>query len=117
MSHERSVLVRAELHGLAGSAGRLREVAREHAERLAAVAGCFAASASEPLTGEPGEFRLDVWWRDETALRAHYATAEYARYAQQVGELLARPSDVTVLIVDRSYRAAPDLSADPTRQG
>jgi quinol monooxygenase YgiN len=59
---------------------------------------------------------LDAWWDDERALRTHYATAEYSRYSQRVGDLLARPSDVTVHTVERSYRAAADLSADPTRQ-
>jgi quinol monooxygenase YgiN len=112
-----SVLVHAELHGLAGRARELRGVLREHAELMAAGEGSLGAAAYEPLGAEPGEFVLDAWWRDETALRAHYATSEYAHYVQRVGELLARPSDVTVHTVDRSYRATADLSADPSRQG
>ena len=112
-----SVLIHAEIHGLAGRAPELRDVLREHAARLASADGSLGAAAYEPLGAEPGEFVLDTWWRDEAALHAHYATAEYTRYLQSVGELLARPSDATVHTIERSYRAAADLSADPARQG
>jgi quinol monooxygenase YgiN len=112
-----SVLIHAELHGLAGRAQELRGVLREHAERMAAGEGSLGAVAYEPLGAEPGELVLDAWWRDDAALRAHYATTEYAHYVQLVGELLARPSDVTVYAIERSYRATADLSADPSRQG
>jgi quinol monooxygenase YgiN len=112
-----SVLIHAEIHGLAGRAPELRDVLRDHAEQLARADGSLGATAYEPLGAEPGEFVLDAWWRDEAALRAHYATAEYTHYVQLVGELLARPSDATVHAVERSYRTAADLSSDPARQG
>jgi quinol monooxygenase YgiN len=113
-----SVLIHAEVHGLAGRAGELRAVLAEHAGSLSRADGCLGAVAAERLDGDAtAEFLLEALWRDEEALRTHYRTAEYARYMQQVGELLARPSDVTVHHVDRSYRATADLSADPTRQG
>src|SRR3712207_2370572 len=105
-----TLFVHARVHGLAGRAGELREVLREHAEHLARADGAAGAAAYEPLGGEPGEFVLDAWWHDEQALRKHYDTAEYGRYMQRVGELLARPSDVTVHTVEHSYRAAADLS-------
>ena len=112
-----SVLIHAELHGLAGRAAELRGVLEEHARRMSAQEGSLGATAYEPLGAEPGEFVLDAWWRDEPALRAHYATIEYSTYVQRVSELLARPSDVTVHTIEHSYRATADLSADPTRQG
>jgi quinol monooxygenase YgiN len=112
-----TVLIRAELHGLAGRQSELRAVLQEHAAHLAGAADSLGAAAYEPLGAEPGEFVLDAWWRDEAALRAHYATAEYAGYAQRVGELLARPSDAMVHTIAHSYRPAGDLSADPARQG
>jgi quinol monooxygenase YgiN len=43
-----------------------------------------------------GEFVVVAHWRDEAALREHYQGAPYARYRAAVGELLARPSDVTI---------------------
>ena len=112
-----SVLIHAELHGLAGRVAELRDVLRDHAERLAAGEGSLGAAAYEPLGADPGEFVLDAWWRDEAALQAHYATSEYAHYVGQVSAMLARPSDVTVHMIQRSYRATADLSADPSRQG
>jgi quinol monooxygenase YgiN len=89
----------------------------EHAAALAGADGCLAAAAHAPLDGEPGEYVLHSRWRDEATLRAHYATPEYTRYAEGIGELLARPSDVRIAYVDREVRAAADLSQDPTRQG
>ena len=112
-----SVLIHAEIHGLAGRAPELREVLREHAEQLACADGSLGATAYEPLGTAVGEFVLDAWWHDEAALQAHHATAEYAHYVQLVGELLARPSDATVHTIERSYRAAADPSLDPARQG
>ena len=112
-----SVFVRAEIHGLSGRAAELREVLRSHAAALADADGSLGASIATPLDAEHGELVLESWWRDEAALRAHYATAEYVRYTQAVSPLLARPSDVAVHYVDRSLRAAADLSADPSRLG
>ena len=43
-------------------------------------------------------------------------TRIYADYTARIGELLARPSDVTVHAIERSYRPAADMSLDPTRQ-
>ena len=63
--------------------------------------------------GHPGEYVLDAWWHDERALRTHYRTPEYADYAQRIGELLARPSDVTIHEIERSYRPAGDHVAGP----
>jgi quinol monooxygenase YgiN len=111
------LLLHVEVHGLAGRAGELREALAEHARRIAELDGTQGAAAYEPLGAEAGEFVLDSWWTDEAALRAHYATSEYSRYAGLVGELLARPSDATVYEIASSYRPAPDLSADPGRQG
>ena len=112
-----SVLIHVELHGLAGRARELRSLLQEHASGLARAEGSLGAVAYEPLGGEPGELVLDAWWRDDAALRAHYASDEYGDYARRVGELLARPSDATVHTVASSYKPAADLSLDAGRQG
>jgi quinol monooxygenase YgiN len=111
-----SLNVHAEIHGLAGRAGELRDLLAEHAARLRAADGCLGASASEVL-GEVAEFLLVVRWRDEQALRAHYVTPDFTYYVTSIGELLARPSDVTLGEVGREVRTQADLSDDPTRQG
>jgi len=112
-----SILVRAEIHGLAGRAAELRDVLTEHATALGRAEGNAGAGVAVPLGAEHGEFLLDVWWRDESSMRAHYGTREYERYTQAISPLLARPSDVGLHYVDRSVRATADLAADPSRLG
>ena len=112
-----SVLVQARIHGLAGRADELADVLREHAAAMGEADGCLSAGVSAPLDAEAGELVLEALWRDEPAMRGHYATAEYGRYAGRIGELLARPSDVEILYVERSVRATGDASLDPVRQG
>jgi quinol monooxygenase YgiN len=112
-----TVLVHAEIHGLVGRASELRDLLASHAAETAHAPGSAGAVASAPLDAEPGEYVLDVWWHDEAAMRAHYASEEYGRYSGAVGELLARPSDVRIHYVERSVRAQGDASLDPSRQG
>jgi quinol monooxygenase YgiN len=109
--------IHAEIHGLAGRADELRTLLAEHAASLAVADGSLGAAAYEPLDGDAGEFVLQARWRDEGALRAHSTTPGYTHYAERVGELLARPSDVRVTYVEREVHATADLSQDPTRQG
>jgi quinol monooxygenase YgiN len=112
-----SVLIHAEIHGLAGRAPELQALLTEHAADLSAAAGSLGASVYAPVDGDAGELVLETHWRDEAAMEAHYATPGYTRYVESVGELLARPSDVEIHYVQRSVRAAADLSLDPSRQG
>jgi quinol monooxygenase YgiN len=112
-----SVLVQAQIHGLAGRAAELTDVLDEHAAALRQADGCLVSRAASPLDAEPAEYVLDTVWRDEAAMQAHYATAEYGRYVSRIGELLSRPSDVQIHYIERSVRATPDLSLDPVRQG
>jgi quinol monooxygenase YgiN len=112
-----TLTITAEIHGLAGRDADLREVLFEHAAGLTAAEGCLGALAAVPLGADAGEYVLEVRWRDEAALRAHYVTPEYTRYIEGIGELLARPSDVRIAYVEREIRATADLSQDPTRQG
>ena len=115
--HAMSVLIHAEIHGLAGRAGELRALLAEHAARMAQADGNLGAVAFEPLDADPGELVLQAHWRDDAAISAHYATPDYTHYVTGIGELLARPSDVEIHYVERSVRATADLSLDPTRQG
>jgi quinol monooxygenase YgiN len=108
--------IHAEIHGLAGRAAELADLLVEHAARLTGADGCLGAVASQPIGADAGEHILDTRWRDEAAMRAHYVTPDYTRYAENIGALLARPSDVTISYVEREVRATADLSQDPTRQ-
>ena len=104
-------LLIAEIHGLAGRAPELQALLGELASRAQTEAGCHAFRA---LRGdEPGEFVVLASWRDEAALRAHYAGAPYQRYRAAVGELLARPSDVTVHAVAETVHALDPNLPEP----
>jgi quinol monooxygenase YgiN len=112
-----SLTIHAEIHGLAGRADELADLLAEHATRMAGADGCLGATAAQAIGADAGEYVLIARWRDEAALRAHYATPDYTRYVDGIGELLARPSDVRISYVEREVRATADLSQDPTRQG
>jgi quinol monooxygenase YgiN len=111
-----SLTITAEIHGLAGRAPELRDLLAEHAGALSAAEGCLGAVAATAVGADAGELLLTTRWRDEQALRAHYATSEYTYYSERIGALLARPSDVRIAYVEREVRATADLSQDPTRQ-
>lgn len=110
MSDPQRLLV-AELHGLAGRQQELQELLDELAEGAGGEPGCVSFRVL--ATAEPGEFVLLSGWVDEQALSAHYATPHYRRYREQVGPLLARPSDVVVHHVTQTVRALDPNPPDP----
>jgi quinol monooxygenase YgiN len=117
MSDNMSLIIHAEIHGLGGRSSELAELLGEHTARLARAAGCDGATAAQALGADPGEYLLTTRWTDEDAVRAHYRSTDFTYYITRIGELLARPSDVTVSYVGEEVRATADLSEDPTRQG
>jgi quinol monooxygenase YgiN len=114
MSDPERLLV-AELHGLAGRERELRALLDELAAGARQEPGCvsFLVLTAE----EPGEFVLLSGWADEAALSAHYSTPHYRRYREQVGSLLARPSDVVVHHVAATLRALDPNPPDPGELG
>lgn len=114
MSDPELILV-AEIHGLVGSRAELHGLLSELAERTRGEQGC--ASFRVLSAEEPGEFMLLESWASESALRAHYDTAHYRHYREQVGPLLARPSDVVINRVAASVRALDPNPPDPGKLG
>lgn len=112
-----SLIIHAEIHGLAGRAPELADLLAEHASRLAAADGCEGATAAQALGADVGEYLLTTRWSGDDAVRAHWRSNDYTYYITRIGELLARPSDVTVSYVGEEVRTQADLSEDPTRQG
>ena len=112
---EPSLLLLAELHGLVGRQGELRELLDALATGARGEPGCVSFRI---LTAEePGEWVLLAEWADEDALRAHYRTPHYRRYRDAVGPLLARPSDVVVHHLDRTIHARDPNPPDPGMLG
>jgi quinol monooxygenase YgiN len=109
MSDPKLILV-AEVHGLAGRAGELRELLDALADGSRAEPDCasFRVLAAQDI----GEFVLiSVWTRD--ALGSHYATPHYRRYRAAVTPLLARPSDVTIHHISSTVRPVDPNPPDP----
>jgi quinol monooxygenase YgiN len=110
MSRSR-VILQAELHGLVGRGPELGALLAALAAGSRAEPGC---EAFRVLTAEePGEVLVLAFFADDSALRAHYGTSHYRRYREQVGELLARPSDVVVHHVSDTVHARDPNPPDP----
>ncbi|MDO8212645.1 putative quinol monooxygenase [Conexibacter sp. CPCC 206217] len=109
------VILEAVLHGLGGRAAELDALLAELATASRTEPGCHAFRIA---TGdEPGDVAVVSFYADEAALRAHYATPHYRRYRAQVGQLLARPSDVIVYHVNGAVRAQDPNLPDPDKLG
>jgi quinol monooxygenase YgiN len=110
-----TVLMTADLHGLAGRAPELRALLTELADGTRSEPGCESFRFFD--AEEPGDVFLLSGWADEQALRDHYQTPHYRRYRAAVGELLARPSDVTVHRVSQNVHALDPNPPDPRMLG
>jgi quinol monooxygenase YgiN len=109
-----SVVVVGDIYALVGRRDDLVELLRETQERARSEPGCVAYAFAE-VVADPGHYLILQEWRDETALEAHYASVGFTRYQAQVGELLARPSEVRVHRVAETVRLADPGPMDPRR--
>ena len=105
------VLLVADLHGRVGLTTELRALLAELADASRAEPDCvdFRVLAGD----DPGELVLLSVWRNEAALRAHYASPHYRRYRAQVGPFLARPSDAVVYHVSGVVHARDPNPPEP----
>jgi quinol monooxygenase YgiN len=110
-----SRLVIARLHGLAGRSTELGALCGRLASETVAELGCRRFEVLE--LAEAGEIVLISDWSSEQALREHFATPHYRGYRGAVGELLARPSDVTVHHVSDTVHALDPNPPDPAMFG
>jgi quinol monooxygenase YgiN len=114
MSDPELILV-AEMHGRAALMAELHAALSDLADGANGESGCISFRV---LSGdEPGEFVLLASWTSEGALRTHYTTDHYRRYREQVGPLLARPSDVVVHRLAATVHALDPNPPDPGKLG
>jgi quinol monooxygenase YgiN len=111
----RIVLV-VSLHALAGRADDIAGAVERLRRETERSPGCEAFQVGRGVQ-DPSEFVVVSTWRDEPSMRAHFAGAAYALYAEEVTPALARPSDVLAHYVDRTVHPVGDPSSDPARQG
>jgi quinol monooxygenase YgiN len=106
-----TLLLVADIHGLAGRAGELRALLDELAAASRLEAECLGFRVL--ADAEPGEFVLLSRWSGESALSTHYATPHYRHYRRQVSPMLARPSDVRLHYVSSTVQAFDPNPPDP----
>jgi quinol monooxygenase YgiN len=107
-----AVILVAEMHGLSGPQAELRALLNELADGAHGEPDCVSFRVLS--VDDPGEFVLLASWTSEDALSAHYATPAYRRYREQVGPLLARPSDVVVHRIESTVHALDPNPPDPS---
>ncbi len=114
MSDPGLILV-AEVHGRAALTAELRAALSELADGADGEPGCVGFRVL--FDDDPSEFVLLASWTNEGALRTHYTTAHYRRYREQVGPLLARPSDVVVHHLAATVHALDPNPPEPGKLG
>jgi quinol monooxygenase YgiN len=109
------LLLIAEIHGLVGLRDELLNVLGELMAGSHEEPDCvsFRVLAAE----EPGDFLMLAAWAHEQSLLAHYETPHYRRYREQVGALLARPSDVVIHHISQTTHALDPNPPDPGKLG
>jgi quinol monooxygenase YgiN len=105
----------ADIHGLVGRSAELRTLLTELADQAHDEPDCVSFRVL--VAEDPGDFVLLASWTNENALLHHYDTAHYRRYREQVGPMLARPSDVLVHHLSATVRARDPNPPDPGELG
>jgi quinol monooxygenase YgiN len=109
-----SPLIIGDIYGLVGLADELVELLSETQAQARLEPGCLAYTFAE-VVGDPGHYLVVQEWRDEQALDAHYSSPTFQRYQEQVGEFLARPSDVRLHRVAETVHLRDPGPMDPRR--
>lgn len=110
-----TVLLMTEIRPLGGAHADVRTLLGELVAASRAEDGCLGSDAYAALDGE--RFLLTSAWRDEPAMRAHFRTPAYGRYAEAVTPALAKPSRVEIHYVSETVHPVGDPSNDPGRLG
>ena len=105
-------VVVARIPGLAGRIAELRALLSDRAAVARREPGCLGYEVAE-LLDEPATFLVVETWASADAMRAHFGTAEHATYQQQIGELLARPSEVVLHDVATTTRPSASFGPAP----
>ena len=106
-------IVFADIYGLAGSVRELRALLDELAADSRAEPGCESYRVLS--SDEPAAFVVVSIWLDDASLQAHYQEPHYLRYRRAVGQMLARPSAVTMYRVDSAVTARDPDPPDPAK--
>lgn len=81
---------------------RVRELMRATQASVCEDPGCISYVFAETLD-DPGHFVTVQQWRDRAALEDHFHSQTFADYQIQIGQSLARTSELRVHTVQASY--------------
>jgi quinol monooxygenase YgiN len=110
-------VVVARVAGLAGRAAELRKLLIDRALDVRREPGCLGYDVAEVLD-DPATFLVVHTWASGETMRDHFGSDAHATYQLEIGELLARPSEVELHEVASTTRPAPSTSpTDPGRFG
>ena len=109
-----SVVVVGDVNTLVGRREEVIALLSETQERARPQPGCASFSFAE-VVGDPGHYVVVEEWSDDAALRTHFTTDAFTSYQENVGELLARPSEVRVHRVSETTAPRGIGAMDPRR--
>ena len=110
-----TVLLMTDIRPLGGAHADVRTLLDELVAASRDEEGCLRSDAYAALDGE--RFLLTSSWRDESAMRAHFRTPAYGRYAEALTPSLAEPSRVEIHYVTATLHPLGDASSEPGRLG
>lgn len=109
-----SVVVVGDVYTLAGRRDEVIALLSDTQERTRPQPGCISFSFAEVL-GDPGHYVVVEEWSDGAALRTHFKSDAFTSYQENVGGLLARPSEVRIHRVSETTRPVDSGPMDPRR--
>lgn len=109
-----SVVVVGDVYTLVGRRDEVIALLSDTQERARPQPGCVSFSFAE-VVGDPGHYVVVEEWSDPAALRTHFTTDAFTSYQENVGELLARPSEVRIHRVSETTRPVDSGPMDPRR--
>ncbi len=110
-----ALILIAEVHAAVGAMSQVDELLEPLVAGTRDESGCLGFRVLR--ADEPGEIVLLSQWESEDALNAHFATTHYRYYAENVGPLLSRASDVVIHHVSSTVHPIDSGGPDPRALG
>ena len=106
------VVAITRIHGIAGRRDELRALMLETEARVVTEPGCQAYRFA--VTLDDGDEYIHVQeWADEATFAAHQRSDAFRAYQQKIFDLLAKPSEMTIHLADRTVHPRPTGVMDP----
>ncbi len=108
------VIALADIFGIGGRRAELHALLSE-TERSARVQPGVRRYVFTARPNDPDQYLLVSEWETQEAMDAYHRSDAFARYQFEVGEMLARPSEMSVYTVTEAVRPVASGPLDPRR--